>query len=77
MSRSGADTWAGQSLGERIVVAAWRAVAAHLAIDSSSQSDSAEQVATGGAGVTDGVTDDALLPPPIRDRLKQPPHHSP
>ena len=30
----------------------------------------AGQVATGGAGDTDGVTDDALLPPSIRERLR-------
>ena len=65
--------WGEQSLGERIVVTAWRAVAAHLALGVERSGDEIEvgqQVATGGAGDTDGVTDDALLPPAIRDRLR-------
>ena len=72
MSQSGVNddrTWAGRTLGERVVVVAWRAVAAHLAMDQKADAR-AGQVATGGAGALDGVTDDALLPPPIRDRLR-------
>ncbi len=73
MSQSGANgrTWAEQTLGERVVVAAWRAVGAHLAMgDAAAQGPGAEQVATGGAGAVDGVMDDALLPPSVRERLR-------
>ncbi len=54
--------WAEQTPGQRMVTAAWRAVAAHLALD-------AQRVATGGAGDLDPAPDDPL-PPAVRDRLR-------
>ena len=68
-----AKSWAEQSVGERIVATAWRAVAAHLAMADDLGPDeptAGQQVATGGAGDHDGVTDDALLPAAIRERLR-------
>ena len=76
-SGAGPRPWAELTLGERIVTAAWRAVAAHLAASAEYPTDAptpAEQVATGGAGALDGVTGDALLPPALRRRLREPRH---
>jgi len=63
-------SWAEQTLGQRLVTAAWRAVAAHLAA-----ADAAPpRVATGGAGDLDPLTaDDAghdAVPPAIHNRLR-------
>ncbi len=62
--------WAGLTLGERAIVTAWRAVAAHLAAAAAASAPNPmteQQVAPGGAGVYDGVMDDAL-PPALRKR---------
>jgi hypothetical protein len=63
-------SWAAQTLGQRVVTAAWRAVAAHLAEGDAEP----PRVATGGAGDLDPLTaDDAgrdAVPPAIRDRLR-------
>jgi hypothetical protein len=54
-SGNGARPWAEQTVGERIVTAAWRAVAAHLAREQQEQQED-PRVAAGGAGDLDPPT---------------------
>ena len=68
---TGMPPWSEQTVGERIVAAAWRAVAAHLARLGEAEQEQ-QRVAAGGAGELDPLTDGptGAEPPAGHGRLR-------